>query len=103
MPGDGDRVYRFRGEPSDGARPFYGDLIFDQAGNLYGTTYNGGAINGGTVFRLTPSNGAWEESVLYSFGSDGAGPADGVIFDPVGNLYGTTVWGDLLDGVWFSS
>jgi uncharacterized repeat protein (TIGR03803 family) len=92
-PGTETVLHRFRGEPSDGARPFYGDLIFDQAGSLYGTTYNGGAINGGTVFKLTPSNGAWEESVLYSFGSDGAGPADGVIFDTVGNLYGTTVWG----------
>jgi uncharacterized repeat protein (TIGR03803 family) len=83
---------------ADGANPFAG-LIFDQAGNLYGTTSGGGAHGnngGGTVFRLAPSqNGGWTESVLYSFCSlancaDGAAPAAGLIFDQAGNLYGTT-------------
>jgi uncharacterized repeat protein (TIGR03803 family) len=76
-------------------------LIFDQAGNLYGTTYEGGNLacdNGGSngcgvVFKLAPnSNGSWTESVLYSFagGTDGNGPLGAVIFARGGNLYGTT-------------
>ena len=65
------------------------------AGNLYGTTSSGGASGLGTVYQLTPSNGGWTESVLYSFagGSDGSQPWGGVIFDKAGNLYGTTYEG----------
>jgi uncharacterized repeat protein (TIGR03803 family) len=81
---------------ADGQTP-QGGLIFDQAGNLYGTTYAGGSSNtGGTVFELTPNqNGGWTESVLYSFGSltnfaDGQGPLGGLALDHSGNLYGTT-------------
>jgi uncharacterized repeat protein (TIGR03803 family) len=79
----------------DGRIPFAG-LIFDQAGNLYGTTDIGGAHDGGTVFQLVPNaDGSWRESVLYSFCSrtncgDGAGPLASLIFDRAGNLYGTT-------------
>jgi uncharacterized repeat protein (TIGR03803 family) len=77
---------------TDGAFPGYGKLIFDRAGNLYGTTSGGGANGLGTVFELTPSNGSWVETVLYSFSSDLDGylPYGGVIFDNAGNLYGTT-------------
>jgi uncharacterized repeat protein (TIGR03803 family) len=84
---------------SDGANPYGADLIFDQAGSIYGTTYDGGtgSCSGGcgTVYKLTPSNGSWTESVLYSFtqGGDGQHPWGGVIFDSSGNLYGTTVYG----------
>ena len=91
-------LYRFGGG-SDGANPYGADLIFDQAGNLYGTTYNGGSgsCTGGcgTVYKLTPSNGSWTESLLYSFsqGGDAQHPWAGVIFDQSGNLYGTTVYG----------
>jgi uncharacterized repeat protein (TIGR03803 family) len=88
-------LYRFAGG-SDGANPT-GDLIFDQAGNLYGTTYGGGgscpADGCGTVYELKPSGGGgWTETVLYGFtgGSDGRFPEGGAIFDKVGNLYGTT-------------
>jgi uncharacterized repeat protein (TIGR03803 family) len=85
-------LYNFMGE--DGANPFAG-LIFDQAGNLYGTTYRGGAGGDGTVFELTPNqDGSWTESVLHSFTwSDGASPVGGVILDAVGSLYGTTTEG----------
>src|SRR5208283_5900999 len=83
-------LYAFEGGPSDGANPEFGDLIFDQEGNLYGTTYGGGTYGYGTVFQLTPSGSGWTESILYAFsGSDGAYP-NGVIFDNAGNLYGTT-------------
>jgi len=101
-------LYRFTGG-SDGATPGRGDLIFDKAGNLYGTAQGGGNQAGvcseiggcGVVFELTPSNGGWTESVLYSFtgGSDGAAPPGGVIFNNIGNLYSTTTFGGNLDCV----
>ncbi len=83
-------LYRFTGG-SDGGYPGLGDLTFDHAGNLYGTTYNGGTDTGGVVYELTPSHGGWTEKVLYSFidRSDGYSPMSGVIFDQAGNLYGT--------------
>ncbi len=86
-------LYRFAGG-TDGIRP-HGDLVFDRAGNLYGTTINGGTGGYGTVYKLTPSNGSWTESVLYSFteGGDGQLPESGLIFDQSGNLYGTTYYG----------
>ena len=73
------------------------NLIFDSAGNLYGTTGSGGSLGNGTVFELTPSGGGgWTETVLYSFASgstDGAYPLGGLIFDSSGNLYGTASQG----------
>jgi uncharacterized repeat protein (TIGR03803 family) len=92
-----EALYRFTGG-KDGSDPQAG-LVFDQAGNLYGTTLFGGAQDQGTVFQFTPNqNGGWTESVLYSFCSlgncaDGAKPYAGVIFDQAGNLYGTTSTG----------
>ena len=82
-------LYNFDG--SDGTHPYLGNLVFDAAGNVYGTTSAGGAHVRGAVFKLTRSNG-WAESVLYSFtgGDDGGTPENGVAFDSAGNLYGTT-------------
>jgi uncharacterized repeat protein (TIGR03803 family) len=79
---------------TDGADPEAG-LVFDQKGNLYGTTFYGGAYGEGTVFKLTPQG---KETVLYSFCAqsgcaDGKRPYAGVILDQKGNLYGTTVEG----------
>jgi uncharacterized repeat protein (TIGR03803 family) len=73
----------------------FGGLIFDSAGNLYSTTYGGGAYNNGTVFELTPNaDGSWKEIVLHSFnGIHGQSPNAGLIFDSAGNLYGTTSYG----------
>jgi uncharacterized repeat protein (TIGR03803 family) len=90
---------------SDGSQPEAG-LIFDSAGNLYSTTAGGGgggAYGNGTVFELTPSESGWTETVLHSFtGSDGSLPTAGLVFDRVGNLYGTTVDGGANgDGVVF--
>jgi len=86
-------LYVFSGA-ADGANPGYGDLVFDQAGNLYGTTYSGGESSEGIVFELMASNGMWTENSIYSFsGSNGSGPLNGVIFDSAGNLYGTTYQG----------
>jgi uncharacterized repeat protein (TIGR03803 family) len=86
-------LYSFTG--TDGSQPYAG-LVFDASGNLFGTTWNGGAHGYGTVFELTPnSGGGWTETVLYSFCSatdcsDGSAPLAGVVFDAVGNLFGTT-------------
>jgi uncharacterized repeat protein (TIGR03803 family) len=70
-------------------------MAFDNAGNLYGTTYFGGTTNNGTVFQLTPSGSGWTEKVIYNFqdGTDGRYPYSGLIFDGSGNLYGTTTDG----------
>src|SRR5271167_2273777 len=91
-------LHTFSDNGTDGADPEAG-LIFDAAGNLYGTTYVGGAYGEGTVFELTPAaGGGWTERVLYSFCSqrsctDGETPGAGLIFDAAGNLYGTTSGG----------
>ncbi len=85
-------LYRFGSHAGDGVGPYAG-LIFDNAGNLYGTTAGGGYYDRGTVFELTA---AGKEKILYSFGSypgDGLVPEAGLIFDNAGNLYGTTFEG----------
>jgi len=91
-------IYNFKGAP-DGAG-IYGQLVFDAKGTIYGATAGGGTgnCNGGcgTVFELVrgPAN-SWSEIQLYSLNptSDGAGPWGGMVFDPAGNLYGTTAKG----------
>ena len=93
-------LYSFGSSSADGWYPQVG-LIADASGNLYGTTYQGGAYGFGTVFKLTPSKSVpWTETVLYSFGSssaDGQGPLAGLIADASGNLYGTTFNGGTSD------
>src|ERR1019366_2241805 len=76
-----------------GASP-YGTPIRDAAGNLYGTTNQGGRANAGVVFQLDASG---HQGVLYSFtgGADGGSPYAGVIRDSAGNLYGTTFRGGI--------
>jgi uncharacterized repeat protein (TIGR03803 family) len=91
-------LHSFAGSP-DGNYPV-GGLIFDSAGNLYGTTGGGGAASSncpsgcGTVFKLDPTG---NETVLYSFksGTDGSAPYAGVILDSAGNIYGTTLEGGI--------
>jgi uncharacterized repeat protein (TIGR03803 family) len=71
------------------------DLVMDAAGNIYGTSVQGGDFGSGTVWRLSPSGGSWVHTVLYSFtgGADGGEPYKGVTLDAAGNLYGTAVTG----------
>jgi uncharacterized repeat protein (TIGR03803 family) len=85
-------LYSF-GKGSDGATP-YGGLIFDAAGNLYGTTSAGGANAYGTVFQLVPGS-PWTEKILYSFqnADDGGAPYAGLIADKAGNFYGAATEG----------
>ena len=94
-------LHTFNYDGSDGIFPSAG-LVFDAAGNLYGTTQGGGLygdgspFTGGTVFELSPSTGgSWTEKILFNFeGGIGNGvgdsPSTGVIFDKQGNLYGAT-------------
>jgi uncharacterized repeat protein (TIGR03803 family) len=98
-------LHSFLGAPADGANPMAG-LVLDAAGNLYGTTFEGGAgpcsLNShyrfdtpstcGTVFKLNPTG---TESVLHNFtgDSDGANPAAALVQDATGNFYGTTAAG----------
>jgi uncharacterized repeat protein (TIGR03803 family) len=79
---------------ADGSGPNRSGVIFDNSGNLYGTTYYGGANGNGVVFELSPVGGSWTETVLYNFCSqgyctDGGEPQGDLIMDPAGNLYGT--------------
>jgi len=85
-------LYTFHPEP-DGTYP-YGGVVFDPAGNLYGTTSNGGTFNNGTVFELSPSDSGWTETILYNFGINlglhGKIPYGGLVRDSAGILYGPT-------------
>ena len=87
-------LYSFRGSAGPSA-----NLTLDRAGNLYGTTAGDGTYQHGSVFRLTPDNGSWSETDLYSFtgGSDGNTPMSIVTLDANGNLYGTTQTGGAND------
>src|SRR5262249_23089908 len=85
-------LYSFGGG-NDGAFP-ESALIADQIDTLYGTTFAGGSVDEGTIFKLTPPatpGGAWTESVLSSFSQQGSLPLNGLISNAVTNaLYGTT-------------
>ena len=93
-------LYSFKGVNGDGAWPQAG-VVFDSAGNLYGTTSGGGSYTGlcqygcGTVFKLVESPRGWNERVLYQFtgGADGRQPVAPVLVDSTGNLFGTTNFG----------
>jgi uncharacterized repeat protein (TIGR03803 family) len=97
-------LYSFKGGPTDGGNP-EADMIFDQQGALYGTTYGGGSSNCssgcGALFKLTPPGTGemqWSESVLHSFCSqtdctDGLGPSASLIVGADGALYSTTYEG----------
>lgn len=83
-------LYSFSGG-ADGNYPRSG-LLRDSKGNLYGTTYFGGASGAGTVFEITADG---TQTVIYSFtdGADGGYPVAGLVRDSNGNLYGTTLGG----------
>jgi uncharacterized repeat protein (TIGR03803 family) len=90
-------LHNFAGNNNDGSAPYAG-VVFDSAGNLYGTTYRGGVpdclLTGcGTVFELQPNpDGTWSETLIYLFpGGPGNGgtPVTPVVFDRRGDLFGT--------------
>ena len=98
-------LYAFNGGLNvgpDGTVPS-GPVIFDKAGNLYGTTNQGGTdfyyCGYGTVFELSPGQTTWTETILYSLNCNlyllnGVLPTGGVIMDATGNLYGSTTAND---------
>ena len=97
----------------DGMDPV-GDPAFDRAGSLYGTArigpeWWGGCgcgVSCGLVYKLTPSSGGWNETILYSFQGmdDGGSPLSGVILDADGNYYLTTTYSNMGSGtVWARS
>jgi uncharacterized repeat protein (TIGR03803 family) len=93
-------IHNFNFDGVDGVEPHSG-VVFDKAGNLYGTTFDGGGnvevdTGNGTVYKLTPeADGTWTETIVHSFGAgnDGGSPEYNVTFDSSGNLYGTTLGG----------
>jgi uncharacterized repeat protein (TIGR03803 family) len=91
-------LYNFSNGANECGGP-YAPLSMDASGNLYGTTYSGGAYLYGSIFKLTPSNDGWTLTDLHDFCasgppcSDGAYPYSNVIFDSQGNLYGTASQG----------
>jgi len=90
----------------DGNGPWSG-LIFDSAGNLYGSTFSGGELTGsacapygcGVVFELSPTSTGWKETILHAFagGNQGQGPFGTLLFDSTGNLYGTNTEAGYVD------
>ena len=93
-------LYSFGSSGTDGQNPA-GSVIFDNSGNLYGTTSAGGTnfctffqSNCGTLYELTPAAEVWNETVLHNFnGTDGMAPQTALSFDSSGNLYGTASLG----------
>jgi len=87
-------LFSFSYYGADGASP--NGIISDASGNLYGSTFDGGAEGDGVVFELTPeADGKWSQKVLYNFCSEkdclGGDGAEGTMaVDAAGNLYGTT-------------
>lgn len=86
-------LYSFTGG-ADGEYPQHSSVLFDSAGNLYGTTAAGGGRGAGVVFELSPVGSSWAETTLYTFCiqancADGANPRGGLTMDSAGNLYGT--------------
>ena len=87
-------LYTFFFKGNSGGGP--GTLVFDSAGDLFGTLPSGGASYSGAVFELTPvGGGSWSETILYNFDvyTTGDAPNTSLVFDALGNLYGTNVYG----------
>jgi len=85
-------LFFFNASLGQGGNPLYGDVVFDPAGNIYGTLFDR-IPSFGMVFGLIPSNGNWSLDYVYPFpadGNEGDSPTSSVIFDPAGDLYGTT-------------
>jgi uncharacterized repeat protein (TIGR03803 family) len=95
-------LWTFRGPTGDDGSFPYAGVVLDEAGNLYGTTSNGGTFNSlGAVYEI---DAAGKETMLYAFafpGANGLEPTAGLILDAAGNLYGTAGGGAFGNGVVF--
>ncbi len=101
-------LYSLMGNGNGSGGPVLSNLIFDQEGNLYGTTQFEGAVGGGSVFKLTPSMGGYIYTSLHAFCAespvifacpDGVFPIGTLVMDSSGNLYGTATQGGSNSGV----
>jgi len=95
-------IHEFSG--ADGLEPGFGDSVWDQQGNLYGVTTEGGNSVNGNVFQLTPSGNTWTETTVHNFtgSDDGRRPIGGLVVDGNGNVFGTTsAGGPMANGIVF--
>ena len=81
-------LHDFQGE-SDGANPV-GGVVIDKAGNIFGTTFDGGINGGGTIYQLSPSSSGWTFTTIYSLIGGYSGPYNKLTLDGKGNIYGFT-------------
>jgi hypothetical protein len=90
---DETRIYWFGGSNNihDGSDPFTGPLIFDPAGNIYGTTLDGGLYGEGTAYQLVKTQNGWAENIIANLRNNDSptNTNSGLTFDAAGNLYGT--------------
>jgi uncharacterized repeat protein (TIGR03803 family) len=84
-------LHSFGSPATDGILPS-GGVVLDPAGNVYGVTMSGGAMNEGITYELSPSNGGWSETILHSFQNLARynSPVGTLTRDQAGNLYGIT-------------
>jgi uncharacterized repeat protein (TIGR03803 family) len=88
-----EKILHSFGSRKDGSVPVAG-IVFDAAGNIYGTTAGGGKYHYGSVYELVDDDGKYKEKLLWNFNyDDGQDPYGSLIWDSAGNLYGTTEWG----------
>jgi uncharacterized repeat protein (TIGR03803 family) len=87
-------LHSFLGVPARDAG-YPNGVIFDDRGNLWGTSSGGGIDNPGTIFKIVPTGGSWKETVMFSFTGQSTGvyPSATLVMDPSGQFYGTTLWG----------
>ncbi|MFZ0707826.1 MAG: choice-of-anchor tandem repeat GloVer-containing protein [Candidatus Korobacteraceae bacterium] len=84
-------LHMFAGSPNDGANPRYGDIVWDEQGNVYDMTSAGGSAMVGTVFQMTKTGSNWTETPIYNFHlPNDAYPENSVIVDSNGNLFGVS-------------
>jgi uncharacterized repeat protein (TIGR03803 family) len=96
------QLYQFQGVAnggSDGASPD-SEVVFDQAGTMYGVTLQGGSLFGGAAYKLAPKGGGWMESIIANFGGNLTTPLGTMKFDSSGDLYGTSYNESGTGGVW---
>lgn len=84
-------LYSFRGAEDDDGEEVEAGVVFDNSGNLYGDTNQGGNCNFGILYQLTPNGSSWGEHILQQLCSTGGSPASSLIFDGSSTFYGASV------------